>query len=131
MSSIVNMPLPKLVRKADKLEKELLEREPIRMREYVLLQEAIQQKRSHPNVGPFTSIRSPQKAVLLCLSLAGKTLTREQVIDELIEGGFAIDKESKKWIMNTTMAAMAKDGKIINHGPEEGMRTIIGLPSES
>jgi hypothetical protein len=76
----------------------------------------------------FEGVRSPREVITLCLTERNSWMTKQEIFDRLVEGGFLSGDSPEKWLMNDNIRNGLTAGRFVQKGETKGWDTLIGLP---
>jgi hypothetical protein len=90
---------------------------------------ALVQSREETPLGDYTLVKSTSEAITMCLREANHPLTKREIVERLIAGGFHTRKgPDSKWLINDMLNHMLKKGSLVGKG--ERMDMIVDFPAE-
>ena len=119
--------IAELRRRADAIFDELGETHPAQVEDLRSLLELIR-RREESKGDDFEGVRSPREAIALCLSERNAWMSKQEIFDRLVSGGYCSSASAEKWLMNDNIRNGLTAGRLVQKGETRGWDTLIGLP---
>lgn len=126
MTQISKASLSNLHRRTEAILDSLAKDQPAAVAELRLLLGVIRQREQSTGV-EFAGIRAPRKAIEYCLAERGKPMTKQQILDRLIEGGFVRNVDTEKWLINDAINFGVRKGYFIAVNDEPKWNALIAI----
>jgi hypothetical protein len=124
MTTIISTPLAQLRKQHAQAMEELAKLAPLLVKRVRLLEIAIRAAEEGTE-STYSKVRNPLDAIVLCLELHEGWMTKEQITEELIAGGYPLDAKTGRLIVGDAVKHNGKPGKRLARDADGD---YVGLP---